>query len=1065
MSDEESKGVAVASLFETEADASEDEAVSADEADDAEEGGGGIGVRDADDSEDGESSDEGPNPRKRRLRRAADVAIDEDELALLRENYRDGDVLGDDRSAKRARRGSADGEGGAVVAPSASTAAELAGALFTGGEGDDAADAPPVPATRVTRGPNFDNEMADFIIADEGDEEEDDELMDAAGGAMLNVESVEQRNTALSIFPGLDLYPQTHGDVGEGLTVDAWDEEGGEDGGAASAAAAGGSAARANGEMAGAMGFEPSQIRGSYLTEEDETIRATDMPERLLRFQAKVGEELKLPADGLMFEAEVDWIAMMLLTREALQLRPLLERFDMRSEAGRAARLDGVTAEVRAVLNALLRDHLEVPFIFAYKRDDVGDLLQQGHGWAVQRLHARFARLARLRASLLSDAGAALAQLAAAATGDTEIDDALLNTARDLRHELSNGAMPREATLRALQVQTELLCARIAACFGGESGGSGGAAKSKRGADKSTAWYAKMCRLGVTDLWRECGVLPDVAARNLVSNSSAVQVWSAVESMRRAMGGESAGEEQSPLEAARAVVERLDASGDDHPFSTPTDALQAFTLTAAIDLVGNERVMNWATRISFAQSATLAVKPTKKGREEIDRNHQYWGLHSLADVPANELFNDPIMWARVSEAAAYGFCTLALSIPGDAEDERTEKGKVRAEIVTALGGDGGGIEWEDVRRKIATTALAAMESKASRAMREKLNEHAREAIMNEACTALRRKLAQAPITLDDLDSGAMSLSHSLSNDQVRGPNEYTVDVIPPPQQLPTVAAHRVALAAYAEKLAREGTVYTDNGGFSGVRILATVVALAKPRRDDPAGYAVVVDGDGELLDYAPLPRITVKKESEDEVLIVNALAKLVKAHSPHLCVVGLGGGGGWRAHSASQLWRHVHAAAEREFHEQRQAYVVDGVPPPHRAAALTSFPFSLPPRSFFSFAATKTGSSTTRTTSTTTSPCRRESPPPSTRASCGERMMSRGSSPSRRTATRRSRRTLWQCACARRSPAASRSRSSRSRRCATTGMRRRSCRWSSTLSNRSFRRVCSSSASLKRWST
>ena len=135
MSDEESKGVAVASLFETEADASEDEAVSADEADDAEEGGGGIGVRDADDSEDGESSDEGPNPRKRRLRRAADVAIDEDELALLRENYRDGDVLGDDRSAKRARRGSADGEGGAVVAPSASTAAELAGALFTGGGG------------------------------------------------------------------------------------------------------------------------------------------------------------------------------------------------------------------------------------------------------------------------------------------------------------------------------------------------------------------------------------------------------------------------------------------------------------------------------------------------------------------------------------------------------------------------------------------------------------------------------------------------------------------------------------------------------------------------------------------------------------------------------------------------------------------------------------------------------------------------------------------------------------------------------------------------------------------
>jgi len=932
MSDDEEVAVKVSSLIEQEAAASDDE----DGDDGADFGGGledgdGLGL-DMDDEDDEDSDEDVANPRKRRLRRAADVAIDADELALLQENYRDGDVMDDDAdpSAKRARRsndgGDVDQIMGAAAAPSASSAADLAGALFADGDGDDDDDAgaaaTQAPPARAPRSANFDNEMADFIIADEGDEDdEDDELLGAAPGAgegYLNVESVEQRQTAMSIFPGLDLYAQTQGDGGDGLDVDEEEEDDDEmlteEQLAARTAAGGGSV------LDGASGFEPSQIKGIFATQDDEAIRRDDVPERLQRLQ------LRMSSNEGDFKKEVKWIVDQLLDADSLQLRPLsheAEKFDRRRDAD--AKFAAIAREVHAFLENLLGDKMEVPYIFAYRAEVVGHLLEQGHGWAVQRLHLRYKRLARLRASLQGEIAEALAKLAAydaSANGDVDINESFLDHVRELRRELEEMRMPKEDRLRDLQTQISLIAARCETCYAGSGGGAasgdsadggGGKAKAKRTSKKMTTWYAKMCKLGVDDLWRDLGVRSQAVGSNLLSGLSAEAVWNIVISQRPMLVPPYV--EATPLAAARAVLERLDAdSAIESPFTSAEECLKAFKLTAAIELASYEKVSQWASHM-FSSTAVLTTTATVKGKEEIDQEHQYSGLPSLVAVPIHALLENPMLWARIRTAAKEGFLTLRLDVPGAIEQSGSKKWHARNDLVTAMGGDGGGPAWESVRKSIATQVLTTLFTKASRSSHAKMTALAHEAILNEACTSLRRKLVQAPIKLDDLDEGAFSLMRALTRDQLEEGGMYAGET-PLPRQMPPVAAYKRSVAEYKEKLAQEGVSFSDDAGFSGVRILAAVASVNKPRRDEPGGYAVVVDGDGELLAYAPLPSINRDRERE----VHEALAKLVKAHSPHLGVVGLGTGGSWRAYATTTLRKVLEATSETVWDEQQAAH-------------------------------------------------------------------------------------------------------------------------------------------------
>jgi transcriptional accessory protein Tex/SPT6 len=174
----------------------------------------------------------------------------------------------------------------------------------------------------------------------------------------------------------------------------------------------------------------------------------------------------------------------------------------------------------------------------------------------------------------------------------------------------------------------------------------------------------------------------------------------------------------------------------------------------------------------FSSTAVLTTTATVKGKEEIDQEHQYWGLQSLVAVPIHALLENPMLWARIRTAAKEGFLTLRLDVPGAIEQSGSKKWHARNDLDTAMGGDGGGPAWESVRKSIATQVLTTLFTKASRSSHAKMTALAHEAILNEACTSLRRKLVQAPIKLDDLDEGAFSLMRALTRDQLEEGGMY-----------------------------------------------------------------------------------------------------------------------------------------------------------------------------------------------------------------------------------------------------------------------------------------------------
>ncbi|RUS16496.1 hypothetical protein BC937DRAFT_91142 [Endogone sp. FLAS-F59071] len=129
--------------------------------------------------------------------------------------------------------------------------------------------------------------------------------------------------------------------------------------------------------------FEPSLLRERLLTEEDENIRARDVPERMqLRYQGIIKDELEPLSERDQTE-EAQWIARIL----------------SRSK-GKEGASDTLQQAVRHVVRFLTEEFLEVPFIAAHRRDyftsvdpnsnEVYTILDLDDLWSIYDLDFRF---------------------------------------------------------------------------------------------------------------------------------------------------------------------------------------------------------------------------------------------------------------------------------------------------------------------------------------------------------------------------------------------------------------------------------------------------------------------------------------------------------------------------------------------------------------------------------------------------------------------------------------------------------------------------------------------------
>ncbi|KAG6845335.1 hypothetical protein H0H87_010792 [Tephrocybe sp. NHM501043] len=360
---------------------------------------------DEDEEEEEEDEEERRKRRKRRKKhhrkRDDDEDLEEEDLELLEENT--GASFKKNRLT-RLRRGR-DSESPAAFSSKRKTLADSS---------DDDLDNEDLPQVQDIqriwddRGEDDDdeNDMDDFIEDDE--EEEGGVVMDEEAREERRREKKqeqERRKKARGIRPELEgidanAWDEIHDVFGDGHEYD-WALEG-EDENLLDEE-------HLKADMNYQDVFEPSEIKKRWLTEDDDLIRAQDIPERMQLATSSISPSSSLSLHTQLTEADLGGAAMWVTQRLSVR-----KNRDFFSASGQFSRLQGaLVMAVTFALRYLFVEEFEVPYIWTHKRDyirhfDVSDiksrqeLLTLSELWRIYALGQKYRSMIERRAAMTS---------------------------------------------------------------------------------------------------------------------------------------------------------------------------------------------------------------------------------------------------------------------------------------------------------------------------------------------------------------------------------------------------------------------------------------------------------------------------------------------------------------------------------------------------------------------------------------------------------------------------------------------------------------------------------------
>jgi transcription elongation factor SPT6 len=310
--------------------------------------------------------------------------------------------------------------------------------------------------------------------------------------------------------------------------------------------------------------YEPAEIKEKMLTEEDEIIRITDIPER---FQIQYNSTEQV--------SEID------IQRESLYISRILM-----DERGDYRRLEEspYPKYVQNVLRFLKNEHFEVPFIFAHRKDHLRGHLDRNLLWRVYDLDIQYeslqSRLKKLR-TLYQDLSRGSDDVPGIGS-DTHVEKwlnaiSIMSTERmsDIQQYLQ---MKYGTTFHALEQQKK---------------------KTFKKARKRSP-YDEAIKAGLGDFVKLFGVNVDAYAQSIISQTS---VHSPSDPS------------QTPEEAATQFVSPL--------YPNPAAVLEGARQVLAQDIAYHPDLRNFIRNV-FKGDGVVTVEPTDKGRNEITTQHPYY---------------------------------------------------------------------------------------------------------------------------------------------------------------------------------------------------------------------------------------------------------------------------------------------------------------------------------------------------------------------------------------------------------------------------------------------------------
>ncbi|XP_069617326.1 transcription elongation factor SPT6 [Ranitomeya imitator] len=579
--------------------------------------------------------------------------------------------------------------------------------------------------------------------------------------------------------------------------------------------------------------YEPSELESSHLTDQDNEIRTTDLPERfqLRTIPVKAAEDEEL-------EEEADWIyrnAFSTPTISQQESCDYLERGQVGSNFGRKG--PSTIQKIREALNFMRNQHFEVPFIAFYRKEYVEPELNINDLWRVWQWDEKWTQLRLRRQNLLrlfqkmqayqyeqisADPDKPLSdEVRPLDTTDMErlkdvrsMDELrdvynhfLLYYGRDIP-KMQNASKSSQKKLKRIPEE-------------GEEEGAEAAEQDEehKGPELKQAsrrdMYSICQSAGLDGLAKKFGLTPEQFGENLRDSYQRHET------------------EQFPAEPLELAKDYVCSQ-----FTTPEAVLEGARYMVALQ-IAREPLVRQVLRQTFQERGKINIVPTKKGRKEIDEAHFAYGFKYLKNKPVKELRDEQFLKMCIAEDE--GLITIEISI--DMKDvegfgneqtyfEEIKQFYYRDEFSHQVQ------EWNRQRTLAIERALKQfLYPQMGKELKNKLILEAKEFVIKSCSRKLYNCLKVAPYRPDQ---------------QVEEDDDFM----------------------------------EDNQG-KGIRVLGIAFSSA---RDHPV-FCSLINGEGEVTDFLRLPYFTKRKnawreeERERKTQDMETLKKFLQSKKPHVVAI------------------------------------------------------------------------------------------------------------------------------------------------------------------------------------
>ncbi|KAF2138616.1 uncharacterized protein K452DRAFT_277148 [Aplosporella prunicola CBS 121167] len=466
--------------------------------------------------------------------------------------------------------------------------------------------------------------------------------------------------------------------------------------------------------------FEPSQLIDRMLTDEDNEIRATDVPERfqLARKPFKPTELTEDEATNRMY-AESEWIAKLLLPKK---------------------RLGGHYKEpfqkaILKVLEFMNVEDLEVPFIFLNRKDylihsgsaedDQDDidapsapqrLLNNSDLWEIFEMDLKFRALSEKRDTLYK-------------TYDN------LKSISNVNDNVFEELLPNAESMEEIQDIQDYVHFRYSAELKDVNTMEAETAGVQKRARANNSVFERVRSSRIYNMVRAIGITPDNFAMNLLGATHRVYV-------------------EDPDHAPEDMADNL---LDPPEYNTGSQVLRAVKAMYAEELVMSPRMRN-LMRQNFYQQGALNCYRTEKGLRKITEDHPYYEFKYLRNQDYSAIARRPELYLRMLKAEDEGLIEVKILLMRRDQLREMFFRYLLSDNQSDIAG-----AWNDVRREALDMALPKLERIIAKGVKETLKAEC-ENVLAKACRErYSEKLDQAPYKPKGMVLGTVPRVLALSN--------------------------------------------------------------------------------------------------------------------------------------------------------------------------------------------------------------------------------------------------------------------------------------------------------------